>query len=257
MGTAIEALPPTLLDVDETELTAIELAEPQELARAVEEPLAVAGPESLLSRGKSGTGLSLDADFASLTSGRSGRAVEFFGTVAHGRKIVFILDVSGSMGDNRYRQSRGGMTRFERARDELVRTISQLYADQEFVVLLFSSGCRPMFDLPLRRVKFYAATPHHKDRIGAWLEKVYPGGSTDPRSSIRTALELYPDAIFLLSDGEFKGPRGPISDQVIRLVRGLNTHDVPIHTIAYQDYRSRRTLEAIADMSGGTFRFVE
>jgi hypothetical protein len=257
IGSADEALPPALMEADESEVPAIEVADPQELLSAAEEPLAVADPESLLSRGKSGTGLSVDVDFAALGSGRRGRAVEFFGAVAHGEKIVFILDVSGSMGDNRYRGAGGGSTRFERAREELVRTIYQLYADQKFVVLLFSSDCRPMFDQPLRQVDFYAATPHHKDRVARWLEGVHPGGATDPRSSLRTALALYPDAIFLLSDGEFRSGRGLISSQVIRLVEGLNAHKVPIHTIAYQDFRSRRTLETIAELTGGMFRFVE
>jgi hypothetical protein len=139
-----------------------------------------------------------------------------------------------------------------------VRTLSQLYAEQEFVVLMFSDDCQPMFDLPIRRLRFHAATPQNKSRIANWLARVRPGGATDPRTSIRAALALYPDAIFLLSDGEFRaGGRGLIADQVIRMARGLNTHQTPIHTIAYQDRRSRRTLEAIAEHSGGTFRFVE
>jgi hypothetical protein len=127
------------------------------------------------------------------------------------------------------------------ARRELVRSIAQLYAEQEFVVLLFSDDCLPMLGSPQNKVQFLAATPANKDRLAAWLESVRPGGGTDPRTSLRIALALYPDAIFLLSDGEF---------------RSLNTHRIPIHTIAYQDQRSRHTLETISDDSSGAFRFV-
>lgn len=256
LGTAEEAAPPALLTHDDAELRAVEMAEPQELSEAADEPLQLADPARLLSRGKDGAGLSLDAEFASMVAGRRGAAVEFFGTVAHGQKIVFVLDVSGSMGENRYTGANGGMTRFERARTELVKTISHLYSDQEFVVLLFSNGCRPMFELPTNRVQFYAATSTNKDRIARWLDSIYPSGATDPRTSLRTALALYPDAIFLLSDGEFRVRGRLIADRVLRLVRGLNAHDVPIHTIAYQDHRSRRTLEAVAEETGGMFRFV-
>jgi Mg-chelatase subunit ChlD len=115
-----------------------------------------------------------------------------------------------------------------------------------------------MFNKPQNKVEFLAATPPHKERIAEWLESIRPGGGTDPRTSLQTALALYPDAIFLLSDGEFRiGTEGRIADKVIRIVRNLNTHRIPIHTIAYQDQRSRHTLEAIADDSGGTFRFVK
>jgi hypothetical protein len=193
-----------------------------------------------------------------MISGQRGPAVEFFGTVAHGQKIVFILDISGSMGQNAFLDADGRLTRFERARRELVRTISRLYADQEFVVLLFSDGCQPMFNMPLDRVRFYAATPPHKNEIQKWLASIYPVGATDPRTSLQTAIALYPDAIFLLSDGEFKvGRQGRIGDRVIRMVRGLNKQRIPIHTIAYQDRRSRGTLKTIADDTGGSFRFVE
>lgn len=255
LGTAEEAAPPAILADEETELLAVELAEPQELLQAAEESLQPADPAALLSRGQDGLGASLDAEFASMVSGRRGPAVEFFGTVAHGQRIVFILDVSGSMGENRY-TAQGGATRFERARAELVKTISHLYSDQEFVVLLFSNGCRPMFDLRRDRVRFYPATSENKRRIAGWLQAVTPSGSTDPRTSLRTALALYPDAVFLLSDGEFRVRGRIISDLVLRLVQGLNTQDVPIHTIAYQDHRSRRTLEALAKETGGMFRFV-
>jgi hypothetical protein len=259
LGAAERALPPALLEADIPELPTALLAEPRELLEPAESPLEPVDPAALMARTATGAGHSLDARFASMRSGRRGGAVEFFGTVAQGQRIVFILDISGSMGQNAYTDADGRTTRFERARRELVRTISRLYAEQEFVVLLFSDGCRPMFDMPIQRVRFHAATPTHKDRVGQWLEDIYPAGATDPRTSLQAAIALYPDAIFLLSDGEFKvGREGRIGDRVIRLVRGLNKHHgVPIHAIAYQDRRSRATLEAIAKTTGGTFRFVE
>lgn len=257
-GESYEATPPVLLDADDVELTALELTEPHSVLDAADQPLDPADPAAIVAKGRHGAGYTLDAEYASMLSGRRGHAVEFFGTVAHGHKVVFILDISGSMDENAYAGTGGRLTRFERARRELVRTISQLYAEQEFVVLLFSSDCRPMFNSPLKKVEFLAATPPHKRRIAEWLESIEPGGGTDPRTSLQTALALYPDAIFLLSDGEFRiGRAGRIGEKVIRMVRGLNAHRIPIHTIAYQDQRSRHTLERIADDSGGTFRFVK
>jgi hypothetical protein len=258
LGDAYEAAPPVLLESDDVELAAVELVEPRAVLDAAQEPLELADPVSLAAKGRRGEGHTLDAEFASMISGRRGSSVEFFGTIAHGNKVVFILDISGSMDENAYAGSGGRVTRFERAREELVRTISQLYAEQEFVVLLFSDSCLPMFNTPRHKVSFLGATPPNKERVSEWLAGIRPGGATDPRQSLQTALALYPDAIFLLSDGEFRiGRVGRIGDKVIRMARGLNTRRIPIHTIAYQDQRSRHTLEAIADESNGTFRFVE
>jgi hypothetical protein len=257
IGDAHEAAPPALLDSDEVDLAAIELTGPVEVLDASQEPLELADPASLAANARPASGQTLDAQFAAMVSGRRGTAVEFFGAVAEGNKIVFILDISGSMDQNAYADLDGRVTRFERAREELVRTISQLNTEQEFAVLLFSDDCRPMFDTSQYNVSFLSATQPHKERISDWLDSVHPTGATDPRASLQIALALYPDAVFLLSDGEFRiGRDGRIGEAVIRMVRNLNTRRIPIHTIAYQDQRSRHTLEAIAEDSSGTFRFV-
>jgi hypothetical protein len=257
VGDALEAIPPALLESDDVELAALELVQPLMDLETCDERLDLTDPASLAAKARRGAGHTLDAEFASMLSGRGEAAVEFFGTVAQGNKIVFILDISGSMDENAYRADADRVTRYERARGELLRSIAQLYAEQEFVVLLFSDDCLPMLGSPQNKVQFLAATPANKDRIAAWLESVRPGGGTDPRTSLRIALALYPDAIFLLSDGEFRiGRKGRIAEEVIRMVRGLNTHRIPIHTIAYQDQRSRHTLETISDDSSGAFRFV-
>ena len=102
VGDAYDATPPALLESDDVELAAVELTGLAEVLDAAQEPLELADPASLAAKSRPGAGQTLDAQFAAMISGRRGTAVEFFGAVAHGNKIVFILDISGSMDQNAY-----------------------------------------------------------------------------------------------------------------------------------------------------------
>ncbi len=246
---------PELLDADkppetaESFLTSFELVslEPHVLDTAPQ----LSGP-TLLATSLVGSSLS------GQKLAKGGWSVAFFGSVASGKRIVFVLDISGSM--SMRAGPRSGPTRFDRAKQELLAAIDRFYEDQRFAVLLFSDKCRPMFDEPLTEDDLLPATPQNKQRLADWLQAVYPVGATDPRQAIQAALSVYPDAVFLLSDGEFKihlgRQRHRLGGKTIRLIRRINANDVPIHTIAYQDRRNRQTLQQIAEESGGTYRFV-
>ena len=74
---------------------------------------------------------------------------------------------------------------------------------------------------------------------------------------------MQPSALFLLSDGEFNGHSGgrrckgllgnpTIQDVVFR----ESEQQVPIHAIAYEDQINRATMEQLAALTGGEFRFI-
>ncbi len=176
----------------------------------------------------------------------------FFGIEAGGHEFVYVLDKSGSM--------RG--RRFDRATDELVRSVEQLGPHQSFYVLLFSTGTAQLFgrdDLLPRPV---VATTENKERLKKWLSTTSQGGSTDPREALQVAMRMNPSAIFMLSDGEFNGKKRQTKDGLLggnadafAIVEAASTK-TPIHSIAFEDRRSRANMQRLADITAGEFRFV-
>jgi hypothetical protein len=175
-------------------------------------------------------------------------AAKFFGSVAYGNRFVFVLDISGSMGDDH---------RYRAAASELIYSVSQLRSDQHFAVLLFSNRTRTMLDVHPSRLDLVPATDRHKQRLQYWLSSIRPNGWTDPRAALVAAIKLEPDAIFLLSDGQFRLSNQPeLGPATLALVQAENQKRIPIHTVAFVDMRSRATLQLMAAGSGGSFRFV-
>lgn len=179
---------------------------------------------------------------------------QFFGADAYGDEFVYVVDMSTSMG---YR-SHYGQTRFRVACRELVRSINELEANQKFCVILFCYRTRFMFD---RQPKMIAATAQNKKLVRLWVSRLQLSSGTDPRLGVMTALRLKPDAIFLLSDGEFNG-RGinqhgiPGDPTIERIIQKHRKQVVPIHTIAFEDLQNRRRLRSLAVATNGTHRFV-
>ena len=83
---------------------------------------------------------------------------------------------------------------------------------------------------------------------------------TNPFDAVRFAMSLSPDAIYILSDGEFtdRGRTEFWLNEVNLLedeVDGIKPF-VPIHTIALYSNEGGATLERLANTHGGTYRFV-
>ena len=94
------------------------------------------------------------------------------------------------------------------------------------------------------------ATPEAKDHYLRWVAQVEAGGGpTDPREAMRIGLNLQPDALFFLTDGEFaKGYR-----LKLRSIRQTRT---AIHTFAFGETLAEETLRDIAQKNGGEYTFV-
>jgi hypothetical protein len=197
------------------------------------------------------------------TGGGAGAANQaaFFGTIAIGRRFVYILDMSGSMKEGGDGTAAG--CRFRRAAEELLASVDRLSPDQVFYVYLFSTTTRPLFDEPPMNPIWRSATPEVKSLLRAWLASIEPGGGTDPRLALQLAAALRPDALFVLSDGRFSGKEQ-------KIVRGLEQSDrpseqegnsapggiAPIHTFAFEDALACHSLQNLALATGGVYRFV-
>ncbi len=186
--------------------------------------------------------------------------VNFFGAEAVGSKFVYVVDISLSM-DAR------NMERYRRAKNELLRSVSNLTSEQSYVVLLFSWRTQMKgFERPPVWIK--AENNHDKD-LARWLNNTTLSSGTDPRDALSLAKAMQPDAIFLLSDGQFNHPNTPSLETGWLLPNGERSHQsvadgiaahmssIPIHSIAFENPFTKDSMEQIAKLSGGSFRYVK
>ena len=161
------------------------------------------------------------------------RQTSFFGLRARGQFFVFVVDQSGSMIDD---------DRLTRAKIELLSTVFALQPPQRFEVIFYNEETTPMPGGPLPR----SADLKTKNQLTSWLHLIGPDGGTDPRPAMAQALALQPDAVFLLSDGEF--PEG-----TVERVAKLNPRKVPIHCVDMTGGQAGNHLLRIARDSGGQY----
>jgi uncharacterized protein with von Willebrand factor type A (vWA) domain len=96
-----------------------------------------------------------------------------------------------------------------------------------------------------------SAAEANKRKSFNWVEHISAGGGTNPSPAILAALELKPDAIWLLSDGRF-------SPQVCDVIQQANANSsIQIHAIAFHDNNGEAQLKRIAQENRGKYRFVQ
>lgn len=146
----------------------------------------------------------------------------FFGIKSEGNEFVYIVDCSGSMSDE---------YRYRRAVVETERSLAMLKSHQKFLVVLYNHGIYPMLDTPLKRTRLISATEKHRKDVIEWMSQQPPNGLTMPMVAMLGSLELEPDAIFLLSDGE-------INDDTVGMLRRKNRKpssaekaQIPVNTV--------------------------
>jgi hypothetical protein len=86
-----------------------------------------------------------------------------------------------------------------------------------------------------------------KSQLVQWLRLIEPDGETDPRAAMSLALSLRPDAVFLLSDGEFP-------DGTVEAIARKNPRKIPVHCVDLSGGTGGDHLQRIARDSGGQYR---
>lgn len=168
---------------------------------------------------------------------------KFFGTKIEGRRIVFVLDNSGSM--------QGG--RLETVIAELLRSLDALTDKQEFYIIFYSDAAYPLF-YPDPAQDYLRPTDRNKERVAEWLDTVELCLGDAVVDALSAAASIEPDTVFLLSDGRIQGER--------KMAFLLNANDgaFRIHTVGVglgDDPTARQNLQDIAQANGGEFRETE
>ncbi|MEM1027827.1 MAG: FHA domain-containing protein [Planctomycetota bacterium] len=168
--------------------------------------------------------------------------------VGPARRIVFVIDASGSMVDS---MNQGALSWLEQRLDTLT--------DRDrFAVLFFRSG--EVIEVPPAGLTL--ADSLSRERVLAWTDpdtgNVRPRGKSEPMNALQQAQQYDPTDIFILSDDKF-GERGnSAAINVGDIEQLLGTGPAVVHTVQFfYPNPDNRTLQAIAQRLGGTYEFVE
>lgn len=167
---------------------------------------------------------------------------------SNARSVVYAVDASGPM-----------VTTLPEIIDELVRSVSRLSPTQRFGVVVFrlkADGTTSESFMPV----LVRATPQAKKEVREWLLSLAPAGRSNPLAGLRTAMELRPDAIFLLSRGIERSGGGLWDlglDAIMEELDRLNPadertgrRDVVIKTIQFLDEDPTGTMQRIGQVHG-------
>jgi hypothetical protein len=190
-----------------------------------------------------------DNDLASLLS-RDGRglgeageglggATTFFGVRSKGRRFMYVVDNSNSMGNGK----------FETACFELMKSVSQLGPKQQFYVIFFSDTAYPLF-YPKSAKDWVPATSSNQVLFEAWLKTIELCLQTRGEEAMERAFTMKPDVLYLLGDGAF-------TDKTAQRTLSHQDSRVTVHTLGFgMREKSRESFEAIAARFRGKFHEV-
>lgn len=168
---------------------------------------------------------------------------KFFGAAIEGRRIVFVLDNSGSMQNGR----------LETVIAELNRCVASLTPKQEFYVIFYSDSVYPLY-YPDPVARYIPSNKLSRKLLAEWLDSVELCLGDAVVEAVSAATMIEPDAVYLLSDGNITG------DRKMQFLLAGDQRNFPIHTIAVGLGRApagRRNLQMIAEANGGQFRDAE
>lgn len=155
-------------------------------------------------------------------------------------KIVFCLDISGSMSE-----LNGGESRMEQAKKELSRVLSSLGKEVNVNLIFFDDRIDPW---QRQLVPIKSNLPRALQLVGS----LQPRGRTNIFDALEVAfMHANVDTVCLLSDGEPTDGKFVFPEEVLREVRRLNrTRRIAIHTISFGPSEFMRRL---AEQNDGTY----
>ncbi|MDA1193853.1 MAG: VWA domain-containing protein [Planctomycetota bacterium] len=178
----------------------------------------------------------------------------FYGIHTFSDKILFIVDISGSM--DKEQAGAQGKTKIDILKQELIGTVFNLNPTDTFNVILFNHAVIPWQQ---RKVD---ASERNKKMLKEWVEAQKPMGGTNIHDALEMGFRIAYrvtgapdlDTIFFLTDG--KPTAGKIREplQILDVMRAWNEQaHLTIHTIGIGDDHDEAFLEALAKIGDGTY----
>jgi hypothetical protein len=155
------------------------------------------------------------------------------------RKIVFVLDATGSM-----------MPSFDSLRVQIRSALQNMVPPQSFnIVFINENNPRPLSTALL------FVTPENKRKAFDYVDAMAPRGRTDPLPALEKAFAQQPELIFLLMDPGDIPDKKAMLDLVISKAAGGK---IKMNVIGFEshDAENEAFLKSLADSTGGHYSYV-
>lgn len=182
-----------------------------------------------------------------VTASQTGPASTFFGMAGNAYRIVYVVDLSGSLVLNE-----------KLVLSEIRRSVQALIPTQQFNIVLTYN--EQVFEL--RPGTLVWANSQHKKEAEAFLSRLVTAGNAKEEEAMARAFAARPELIYFLSDGAYHDihptnenpPKTALETRLEQLNPG---RDVRITVIGFEPLPGPRSvLERIARDHGGNFRTV-
>ena len=170
--------------------------------------------------------------------GMNVKETSFFGVRGGGKRICFIVDMSGSMAG----------PKFDRLKQELAQSIQGFDETQLFSVVFFDGSARTIDQT-------WMETKRDSARALQLIAQQGTGGGTDPSTAFEFAfrnLSPLPDCIYFMTDGQIP-PGTPLFIDTLNVGKERTI----VHTINFGEPASEPVMRDIALQNGGTYTFVQ
>jgi hypothetical protein len=227
----------------------IEPTLPTDLSLPSLEPIGTS-PSAVASSSKS-LAQALESGKGTPPSNKLVMGAEFFGVKATGNTFVYIVDCSPSM-------KKDGA--FEAAKQEIGRSLMSMKPTQRFHLMFFGKEIESLFIEPGKAEEYpIYATPANVQKAIQWLGRssIQKEG-WPPNDSLDKAIEMQPDGIFMLFDGDTRSDVAKHLSKVNRTADILSEPGpkVPVHVIHFFQEEFASAMRKVANENGGTYRFV-
>jgi len=173
---------------------------------------------------------------------------QLFGPVGDSKRIVFIVDISGSM-DTQI-PGKSTLTRLGLMKSELADVLKTIHMDRNFTVLAFNTYVNPLPGgwMQASESKIAAAV--------AWINDLTASGQTNIEKALQQGMDMDGvESVHLLSDGMPNAGCTHVS--CLPLSTGVPVHTTLLFPGAFENSdraNARKLLQDIADATSGTFR---
>lgn len=206
---------------------------------------------------------------------KQGGSFSYYGITTSSKKMIFILDISGSMraaaaedekvvsGESRVvtkEEKVEGTTKMDVAKKHLIRAIEKLDPKTTFNIIVYSNTFHQW------NKEMVQASPASKKEAIMFIEKQEAKGATNIFDPLESAIQIAGrgafdkhydiacDTIFLLTDGSPNRGRVPNAEDIIKEVEKLNELGrITIHTIGIGPQQNSKFLRELAGKFNGQY----
>lgn len=161
-----------------------------------------------------------------------------------GRKFVFLIDRSKSMGEQ-------GLGVLREARTELQQTIGKLEPHHQFQIIVYNNTTAAIGNR-----KILKATEENKAKVPLFLGNVVAYAGTNHQNGIYAALAFSPDVLVILSDGGTP----ELHDGQIKAIARSARNRTKIHALHFglgESVHDDHFLQRLAESSLGSYRYID